>query len=391
MPSAAFAGISANEQHKLDMAEYAMDHFNAFQSVNKDRCKEALDKYDMYFGNMEPATKATPQAKAIEKKHDGVVAACKKLDDDAAAAAKQRDVVFAIRRELTPEMHAAVDALTYAYDHGDHFDPPSGYSGMELSAKGIAAAKAGLAGVREVCHKHPGATDLESSDNPRSIYDHPVELCAMAEMGDKLVQQDLHDGAMKTVASNGKQIIDALQANIDGTELKVNADNQLLMFDRPAWLAARAKQYEHEFAIIGEKVPDDAFADVIAKADELKAKIDEVAPKTAWEPPGSHDAAVEKVVRNAWAKELPGVSVRAIGVSDKTWDVFDERTWVGSDDKYDYYKVNKGKFKYKSGTALLQIPNRPYCQARDWVVIKVGGGAPKIETLRQDGRFMKCP
>lgn len=57
---------------------------------------------------------------------------------------------------------------------------------------------------------------------------------------------------------------------------------------------------------------------------------------------------------------------------------------------YDYYRINKGKNKYKRGWALLEIPDRPYCQAREWIVKRVSNGPIQLDALGGDGTFMKC-
>lgn len=64
---------------------------------------------------------------------------------------------------------------------------------------------------------------------------------------------------------------------------------------------------------------------------------------------------------------------------------------VGHDDRYDYYRVSKGKNKFKRGTLLVRFPDRPYCQVREWIVRKTGGARPELDYLEEGGRFVRCP
>jgi hypothetical protein len=96
------------------------------------------------------------------------------------------------------------------------------------------------------------------------------------------------------------------------------------------------------------------------------------------------------MVRGEVAREYKGSSILKIGSDYKIWVAYDEKTWVKSDAMYDYFRVEKGKNQYKRGWFLLKMPNRPYCQGREWIATRVNTGAPHINYVDTAGLFMKC-
>jgi hypothetical protein len=159
------------------------------------------------------------------------------------------------------------------------------------------------------------------------------------------------------------------------------------MYDRAKWEVENTVKYKPRFEKFGVAMPTDFFNEVEKRADELKKLIDQGAPNRSWEPPPYRDPAVEGFVRSNFVKEYAGVSVLKIGLDYKTWVERKGLSYVGSDSNFRYYQVEYNY--YKRGWVLLKLPNRPYCQASEWIVGR-GAKGMVIASLGGSGIFMKC-
>jgi hypothetical protein len=107
--------------------------------------------------------------------------------------------------------------------------------------------------------------------------------------------------------------------------------------------------------------------------------------------PPYKDRQVEALVKKQAAAELKGAQVFKVGLDYNDWKAYDEKTRVGSDSKYDYYKLSKGKNRYKRGWLLVKLPGQPFCQSREFIAARVLNGPISIESLDGGGYFVKCP
>jgi hypothetical protein len=170
---------------------------------------------------------------------------------------------------------------------------------------------------------------------------------------------------------------------------RVLDETQMLMYERDKWKQQQLPKYKPRFAEYGIEMPADFFAGVEKKADELQKLIEQTAPNRAWEPRPFHDPAVEAFIRSKYAADpdYRGVRVLNIGLDYKIWTERKGLSYLGSDSSYRYYKVEYNY--YKRGWALVKLPNRPYCQAQEWIVGR-GAKGMVVVSLGGSGIFMKC-
>jgi hypothetical protein len=170
---------------------------------------------------------------------------------------------------------------------------------------------------------------------------------------------------------------------------RVPDETQLLMYEREKWRQLQVPKYKPRFAEYGIEMPADFFAGVEKKADELQKLIEQTAPNRSWEPRPFHDPAVEAFIRGKYASDpdYRGVRVLTIGLDYKIWTERKGLSYLGSDSNFRYYKVEYNY--YKRGWALVKLPNRPYCQAQEWIVGR-GATGMVLVSLGGSGIFMKC-
>jgi len=170
---------------------------------------------------------------------------------------------------------------------------------------------------------------------------------------------------------------------------RVPDETQSLMYDRARWKQAATAKLGPRFSEYGVTMPSDFFVEVEKRADELKLLIDQTAPARSWEQPPFHDPAVEAFIRGKYAADpdYRGVTVLKIGLDYKVWTERKGLSYLGSDSSFRYYKVEYNY--YKRGWALIKLPNRPYCQASEWIVGR-GANGMVIVSLGGSGIFMKC-
>jgi hypothetical protein len=182
---------------------------------------------------------------------------------------------------------------------------------------------------------------------------------------------------------------DNLEFAFNHQKNRVPDETQSLMYDRAKWKQAAIAKLGPRFGEYGVTMPPDFFAEVEKRADELKILIDNTAPARSWEQPAFHDPAVEAFIRGRYAADpdYRGVTVLKIGLDYKVWTERKGLSYLGSDSNFRYYKVEYNY--YKRGWALLKLPNRPYCQASEWVVGR-GAKGMVVVSLGGSGIFMKC-
>ena len=182
---------------------------------------------------------------------------------------------------------------------------------------------------------------------------------------------------------------DNLKFALNHQKNRVPDETQLLMYEREKWKQQQVPKYRPRFAEYGIEMPADFFAGVEKKADELKTLIERIAPNRSWEAPPFHDPAVEAFIKARYAADpdYRGVKILKSGLDYKTWVERKGLSYLGSDSTYRYYKVEYNY--YKRGWVLMQLPNRPYCQASEWIVGRSAKGMVVV-SLGGSGIFMRC-
>lgn len=170
---------------------------------------------------------------------------------------------------------------------------------------------------------------------------------------------------------------------------RVPDETQRLMYDRTGWRQEQTAKLKPRFAEFGVDMPADVFAEVEKRADELKQLIEQTAPNRFWEAPPFHDPVVEAFIKARYAADpdYRGVTVLKTGLDYKVWTERKGLSYLGSDSNFRYYKVEYNY--YKRGWALVKLPNRPYCQAQEWIVGR-GAKGMVVVSLGGSGIFMKC-
>ncbi|HYJ87469.1 MAG TPA: hypothetical protein VEW46_15520 [Pyrinomonadaceae bacterium] len=167
----------------------------------------------------------------------------------------------------------------------------------------------------------------------------------------------------------------------------VNDDIQLLMYEPAKFKQKHLPDVKKHFATYGVDVPADFFDALEKRAGELKALIEQMAPTRTFEQPKFKDVAVEAFVKGKLAAEHPGVQVIKSGTGYPSWSKSDSLSYLGNSTSARYYKVVT-QF-HKRGRMLVRLPNRPFCQEREWVVER--GSGKLYSNPTRGGVFMKCP
>ena len=251
-----------------------------------------------------------------------------------------------------------------------------------------------LESLNTICQKYPNLTNQLRAD-AENISQHLADWCKMADQRTAVVNRmKMTVGGIQAgnVTGGWKLKLDSALRNRSG---RVNDDLQILLYERAAWEQKQLRTAMKKFTDVGEPMPPSFLAPLNEKVDELKAKIDAEAPSRSWEQPPYSDAALEAMVKRAYPGQFPGVKVLKTGMTYTTWKAFDDTSLVGQVGDYKVYTIEKDKNRYKNGEALVKLPNRPFCQIRDFSIQQTRTGASysaaKIFTLGTSGIFVKCP
>lgn len=168
-----------------------------------------------------------------------------------------------------------------------------------------------------------------------------------------------------------------LQRSIDEPRNSTPDDIQRLLFEPEQWkadLARVMKESPNDF-------PADWRAPVQEKIDELRQLIEAGAASRNWEQPAFSRPAEQSLARAKFVAYYPGATLLKIGSSFNDWKMYKNSLGVPTN-------------RFIRGWALLKIPNRPYCQAQEWVVKQTyrGGGwsASTVDSFGGGGVFMNC-
>ena len=180
---------------------------------------------------------------------------------------------------------------------------------------------------------------------------------------------------------------DDLKRSLEYQDNRALDDTQWLMYEPEKWKVQQSGKLEAHFATYGVVMPPTFFDKMIEKSAELKAKIEQGAPGRSFETSATKDAAVETFIKGKFIAEYPGSQILKASHSYPNWAKREGLSLVGSGTGYKLYKVEYNF--YKRGWVLMKMPNRPFCQAREWVVGRGAKGLVAVSTSSQ-GTFMSC-
>ena len=240
-----------------------------------------------------------------------------------------------------------------------------------------------LEAVDNLCRTKYAGITVEPQAHASSLQYKSTAICAIAARRDELekrskaefVAYQFRNGTLFLLT---KSVKDSLEDRDGLIPEKV----QKMLYERDAWKREVVAQAQPKFAEAGLEVPADLFAPVETQLDELKAHIEKTAPARKWEQPGNSDPQAEAYARQRIAAEYKGAQILKIGSSYNGWRMHKNSLGIPTN-------------QYKRGWVLLKIPNRPHCQAREWLMKQeyAGGGrwsATKWDGLGSHGIFMPC-
>lgn len=212
-----------------------------------------------------------------------------------------------------------------------------------------------------------------------------ADWCQIAARREQLAPLVRASAATHMMTIPGESDLRRAFENSDG-EGWINDDTQLLMYEPAKFKQKHLPEVKKHFATYGVDVPADLFDAVEKKAAELKTLIEQTAPTRTFEQPKFKDVAVEAFIKGKLAAEHPGVQIIKSGTGYPNWSKSDSLSYLGSSTSTRYYKV-VSEF-HKRGRMLVKLPNRPFCQQREWVVERASGKLYSHPT--RGGVFMKC-
>ncbi|MCY7345936.1 MAG: hypothetical protein LH614_06905 [Pyrinomonadaceae bacterium] len=250
-----------------------------------------------------------------------------------------------------------------------------------------------LEALAAVCQKYPNMTNPAFASKPpydTAIDKHPADWCKLAEQRTAVITKTRLTGYDFYAAAEVESFVRYIDEAIANPEGSVNDEMQMLLFERAAWEQKHLQTTSKRYAGAGVKMPPEIIKPLDAKVAELKAKIEKEAPTRSWTQPNFKDAALEASARSRYAANVPGTKVFKTGMTYTTWVARDDKSYIGDG----IYRITPGAYRFKLGLALIQIPNRPFCQIRDFQVTQhragAGYGAAKA-SVGSTGIFVKCP
>ncbi len=271
----------------------------------------------------------------------------------------------------------------------------AGGTGITQENKSYEAWRKDLEGLDAVCQKFQNMTNpVMASYYQQDVKFFPADWCSMAAQRAELLQKTKRTVGDKLADIDIRSLMIDVGQSLNDEQGYVNDKVQTFLFERAAWeqslLPAMRKYYLDPNAAF----PTELLKPHDAKIAELKGKIEQDAQTKSWTEPKSKDAASEAAARRKFAAEFPGAKVLKTGMTDSNWAVMDSKTEIASTNTgWRLYRVNKGAYRYRSGRALIKLPNQPYCQIREFEVTqyKSGAGYGAAQPWVADtGRFVKC-
>lgn len=168
-----------------------------------------------------------------------------------------------------------------------------------------------------------------------------------------------------------------IQRAIDDPKTSTSDDVQKLLFEPEVWKAELAKIINAS----PSEFPANWRDSVQDKLDELKSLIDSSGKSRGWEQPAFNRPVEQNMAKAKFTAYYKGASVLKMGSSFQDWKMYKNSLGIPTN-------------RFIRGWALLKIPNRPYCQAQEWIIKQTykGGGwsASVVDSFGGGGVFMKC-
>ncbi len=250
-----------------------------------------------------------------------------------------------------------------------------------------------LTALSVVCQKYPNLTNPLDADKD-SIRKNVADWCKIAEQRTAVVKRMRTIVGEQRINGDIARWISEINGALRDSHGHVSDELQMLLYDRAAWELRELKFARKIYADAGVEMPMKTFAPLDEKVAELKAKIEQEAPTRSWEPLKLTDAASEGTVKRAYPTQFPGVQIHKTGMLFATWKAVDDASLVNSSSDVKIYLITKGAYRYKLGLSLVKLPNRPFCQIRQFQVTQhkagAGYGAAKAG-IAGVGVFVKCP
>ncbi|HEY5839820.1 MAG TPA: hypothetical protein VIT19_12345 [Pyrinomonadaceae bacterium] len=298
---------------------------------------------------------------------------------DAARLAADDKVRWAFRAEAADKYYRTVAQFAPSYDEryisGGSPNTPAEWQ----------KAMSDLAELDTLCKsKYPGITDSLIYLREGIIDYRYAQWCDIAAK-----RLTLEPKARARAAAYGAYVpgADDLKRALEYEDNRVIDDIQLLMYEPEKWKAKHSVEMKAHFAKYGAEMPANFFDETIKKGAELKAKIDQGAPGRSFRTSANRDAAVDSFIKGKFRAEYPGSQILASRLDYPNWVKRESLSLAGSGTGYKLYKVEYNF--YKRGWVLMKMPNRPFCQAREWIVGRGAKGLVAVSTSSQ-GTFMKC-
>lgn len=253
-------------------------------------------------------------------------------------------------------------------------------------------ARRDLAALEKVCQKYPDIVNSPNSDLPHWAANYRYKTwCNIAANREKVIK-----GYLQSLAEeNWKRLLH--DRTIDFRDQKtqngwISNTLQEIGMDFEAWKESSLQTEGPKINMQGGILTDAMLETFRPLSVELKKYFDEQSQKNVWQKPRAQDAVAQNLAKKAMPNDpvIKGAPVLAIGMDDAAWRIYDERNITAVDANFYYYKIEKGKNKFKTGRMLVRTGN--YCQERDFYVKQVRGSAKvTLQQLGTLGRFVACP
>ncbi len=248
-----------------------------------------------------------------------------------------------------------------------------------------------------VCKKYPNMTNAAYTSEPpydTDFRNHPADWCKLAEQRAAVIMKTRLTGYDHYAAIEINSLVIGVTRTIENAAGYVDDEMQMMLYDRAAWETKYLGATKKRYTSAGVKMPLEILKPLDEKSAALKAQIDRDAPTRSWTPLKLSDPALEALARKDIVADFPGAKVFKTGMTYASWEARDHKTYVGSDSNFRYYRITPGAYRFRRGLALIQMPNRPFCQIREFQVTqyKAGGGyGPSKAGVASTGIFVKCP
>lgn len=307
-----------------------------------------------------------------------------------AAEYQERDRFFSEARKY----ESSVLAFTVVYDPKLMSKMSSTYYPPTEAAKWN-EVMGDLAELDIVCKKYPNMKNPPGRQ-PELAY-LPRSWCEIAANRLELRKKAVQVGAEYELRNRTQNRIYDMENAMRNNFESVLDDYQLMVFEPDAHRQKMAAELQSEYAKRGAQLPTDFYDKYAAIAPKMKTLIEQQMETRTWTMPVIKDAALESLIRGQYAKNpaVAKVTVLKVGFVASTWASVDDMNWISTTGNVSLYRIEKNKHRFRRGYVLVKMPNRPGCQAREFVLRqdRAGGGfgATKVEDLGAGGIFIKCP